>query len=441
MTIYKKVIRDPIYGYIGITHEQLCLINLPVFQRLRRISQLSFADFVYPNATHNRFSHSLGVMRLGRIASGYLKDTGIGEELDLSTEEDYMTIEWAGLLHDIGHLPFSHVCEPVFAHFIDNTNVWKDYHVDLGSRIITNPEYGISEILGDEIAEKVPHLIKGESSVLSRHLTEIMTGISSIDRLDYLRRDAYHAGVPEYAIIDSDRIIKSLLIYPGDPLLSPIFKAKSLYALEGVVLSYFYMYRTVYYHHTVRALCLLFQHTLWDAFEKYDLKDKLDDILTPEFWNHFDDHTFLGILRELNEDIRKSLERIVFRKLPKIVPISKLNVGRIFRFLSNATFAEKMHIERMICEYLHEFGVEDVLLDSPIVIPYPRSSLAERAIYIWDETEKEPYNIAEDSPHMLTLSQVAEKQLAARVYVYPPNLRSNERFIDELNEVIKTEVR
>jgi len=91
-----------------------------------------------------------------------------------------------------------------------------------------------------------------------------MTGICSIDRLDYLKRDAYHAGTPEYAIIDAERILKSLIIYSRDPYIAPVFKKKALYALEGVVLSYFYMYRAIYYHRAVRAAYLfLLQHLLY----------------------------------------------------------------------------------------------------------------------------------------------------------------------------------
>ena len=102
------MIRDPICGHVGISEEQFKLIELPVFQRLRRVSLLSFADLVYPNATHNRFGHSIGVMRLGQIVSEYLIASGLGKQIGLS-RENYQLITWAALLHDIGHLPFSHV--------------------------------------------------------------------------------------------------------------------------------------------------------------------------------------------------------------------------------------------------------------------------------------------------------------------------------------------
>lgn len=443
MIEYEKVIRDPIYGYIGISKEQLKLIELPVFQRLRRISQLSFADLVYPNANHNRFSHSIGVMRLGQIVSEYLIASGLDEQIGLS-REDCQLITWAALLHDIGHLPFSHVCEPAFAYYINNSNNWKDYHVDLGCRIIKNPDFGIVDIIGKETAEKVCQLIKGEDD-LSRHLVEIMTGICSIDRLDYLKRDAYHAGTPEYAIIDAERILKSLITYPKDPYIAPVFKKKARYALEGVVLSYFYMYRAIYYHRAVRAAYLLFQDIIWNAFENYDLKTKLGDILSPDFWYHFDDHYLLTVLRQLHKDIRVQIEKLVFRKLPKLIPPEKLwgeNVNRIFRFFGErVTFKEKVEKEREIAEKLENFGVEKIFLDSPMVIPYPRSLLAEGGIYVWDENGGEPQNIGERSPHILTLPDAAEKELAARIYVLPQDLRSDEHFIEELNKVIMEVIR
>lgn len=435
----RKVIRDPVHGYIEVDMEERKFIELPVFQRLRRISQLSFGDLVYPSANHNRFSHSLGVMYLAKIVADYLRTSGMNQKIGLSSDECDLII-WAALLHDVGHLPFSHACEPAFAYYINNSNNWKDYHVDLGCRIIKNPDFGIVDIIGKETAEKVCQLIKGEDDNLSRHLVEIMTGTCSIDRLDYLKRDAYHAGTSEYAIIDAERILKSLTVYPDDPDMAPVFKKKALYALEGVVLSYFYMYRAIYYHHAVRAAYLLFQEIIWNAFENYDLKRELGNMLSPDFWCHFDDHYFLTVLRELHKDIRIQIEKIVFRRLPKLIPLQKMwrhNIYKIYRFLEKASFKEKIEKEREIAEKLRGFKVEKIFLDSPMVIPYPRSLLAEGGIYIWEENSSEPQNIAEYAPYILRLSDAAEAQLAARVYVLPSELRFNEDFIREINEIIR----
>jgi len=439
---YKKVIRDPIYGYIGFTERQLKVIELPVFQRLRRISQLSFADLVYPNANHNRFSHSLGVMHLARILSDYLKGSGLGEQLNLN-DDDYEAIVWAGLLHDVGHLPFSHVSEPAFAFYMDNIEDWKDYHVKkIGDRIIRDSDFGIKDILGKEMATKVCKLIKGENSQIPRVLTEMTTGTCSIDRLDYLKRDAYHAGTPEYAIIDVERIIKSLLLYPQDPYIAPIFRKKALYALEGAVLSYFFMYRAVYYHHTVRSAYLFFEDILWKAFQKYNLKEKLKDVYKLEFWHHFDDHFFLTLLRDTNKNLRNRLEQLIFRKLPKMIPNKKItreNRRRIYRFVGRTPFKDKVQKEEDIKNRLEEYEVEKILLDSPMIIPYPHSLLAEKRIYIWEDNE--PTDMTKLSTHLSRLQDAAEEQLAARVYVSPAELRSDEKFIEDLNRAIMMELK
>jgi len=443
----KKVIRDPLYGYIEISDEEKEIIELPVFQRLRRVSQLSLADLVYPNATHNRFSHSLGVMHLAKIVSKYLETSEIKEKI-LSNENSNLII-WAGLLHDIGHLPFSHVCEPVFAYFIDGSNNWKNYHVDIGCRIIKSPDFGIKDILGNDNAEKICKIIKGKSDrELSIHLVKIMTGPCSIDRLDYLRRDAYHAGTREYAIIDAQRILTSLEVCPDDLYTAPVFKRKSLYALEGVILSYFYMYRAIYYHRAVRAAYLLFQEILWDAFERYNLKNKLGehglDRLPSKDWVHFDEHFLLTILREIghqNPEIREQLDELFLcRKLPKLIEIEEEPIiSRIFEFLNNVSYKEKIEKEREIAEKLEGFGVKRIFLDSPMIIPYPRSILKEEAkIYILKDGKAS--NIAEDSPYLKSLEPAAEKQLAARIYVLPGELRNNNNFVRELYNIIMEEL-
>jgi len=440
----KKVIRDPLYGYIEISDEEKEIIELPVFQRLRRVSQLSLADLVYPNATHNRFSHSLGVMHLAKIVSKYLETSEIKEKI-LSNENSNLII-WAGLLHDIGHLPFSHVCEPVFAYFIDGSNNWKNYHVDIGCRIIKSPDFGIKDILGNDNAEKICKIIKGKSDrELSIHLVKIMTGPCSIDRLDYLRRDAYHAGTREYAIIDAQRILTSLEVCPDDLYTAPVFKRKSLYALEGVILSYFYMYRAIYYHRAVRAAYLLFQEILWDAFEKHDLKNKLgeyglDKLKPPTYnWIHFDEHFLLTILREI-PDISKQLDELfLFRKLPKLIEIDERIYRRIFKFLNKVPYKEKIKKEREIAEKLKRFGVKRIFLDSPMIIPYPRSFLEEEEkIYILKDGRAS--DIAEDSTYLNSLQDAAEKQLAARIYVLPGELRNNNNFVRELYNIIMEEL-
>ena len=127
-----------------------------------------------------------------------------------------------------------------------------------------------------------------------------------------------------------------------------------------------------------------------------------------------------------------------------MVPAQKVrqeNTIRIYRFIGVSSFEEKVEKEKEIKNKLEKYGVERILLDSPMVIPYPRSLLAERAIYIWEENMEEPQNIGEYAPYVLRLTESAEMQLAARVYVAPEDLRVNEGFIGNLNRIIMEEIR
>jgi HD superfamily phosphohydrolase len=438
MEEFEKVIRDPVYGYIGITKEQLAVIELPIFQRLRRITQLSFGDLVYPNATHNRFSHSLGVMHLARLLINYLESSGLAEKLKLTKKEKEAFI-WAGLLHDIGHLPFSHVCEEPFAYFMPGFLEFKEYHTGIGCHIISKPEFGITPIIGEDIAEMVCKLLKGIGHPL---LTRMLDGLVSIDRLDYLQRDALHAGTPEYAIVDAERIVNSLVIYPEDPLLAPVFRKKALYSLEGVVLSYFFLYRAIYYHHTVRAAYLLFQNILWEAFQN-GLKEKLEENnwLTPSYFPNFDDHCLMALLRGIDVSRKALEEELLYRKLPKMIPPEKLDIysstiGIYFYNTKDKILENKVKKEEELEERLKKFNIKRILLDSPLIIPYPRSLLSERLIYIWGEKDDKPQDIGDIAPHLRATTDAAEKQMSGRVYVYP-DLRDNEDFIRDLKVAIR----
>lgn len=438
---YEKVIRDPLYDYIGITKEHLQVIQLPIFQRLRRISQLSFGDIVYPNASHNRFSHSLGVMHLAEVFMDYLEASKMDEQIGLGTA-DKEAFVWAALLHDIGHLPFSHVSEAAFADFFPEIAEAKNFHVKIGCEIIKKEEFGIKQVIGEEIVEKVCELLNGKAHPL---LDQMLNGIASIDRLDYLKRDAYHAGTPEYSVIDAKRIITSIVLYPGHSSLAPVFRKKALYSLEGVALSYFFLYRAIYYHHTVRAAYLLFQDILWEALEKYGLEKILReaDWLASAFFSHFDDHYLLTILRQLHKDICNRLEELLFRNLPKMISpesLTKIAATKIGRFVEkNPLLKDKIEKERHFIEELgKQYSVKRLLLDSPLVFPYPPSLLTAEAkvIYLWEDGWKEPIDLGAASPYLRSLADTAEAQLVGRVYVSPDDLRNNPDFINDLKSVL-----
>jgi HD superfamily phosphohydrolase len=393
-------------------------------------------------------------MHLARLLinhlESYLESLKLKDELE-SIKEEKEAFIWAGLLHDIGHLPFSHVSEEPFAGVFSSYPEFrpfsevKDFHVRIGCYIISNSEFGITPIIGDATAEKVCKLLKGAGHPV---LNEMINGLVSIDRLDYLRRDALHAGTPEYAIVDAERIVNSLVIYPEDPLLAPVFRKKALYSLEGVVLSYFFLYRAIYYHHTVRAAYLLFQNILWEAFQN-GLKEKLEENnwLTPSYFSNFDDHCLMALLRGIDVSRKALSEELLTRKLPKMIPLDDAEQDikvRISRFLEKLPeenkLKNKVEKEKLLKEKLKGFGVTRILLDSPLVIPYPRSLLSEPAIYVWGEKSEGPKNIGEAAPHLRSTAETAEEQMGGRVYV-SPDLRGNQDFLNNLRNAIVEIVR
>lgn len=430
---YKKVVRDPLYSYIGLTEDQLKIISLPVFQRLRRISQLSFAEFVYPNATHTRFSHSLGVMELARRSVQYLKTIKAG------IDESYLeALIWAGLLHDIGHFPFSHVFEPAATEFIEKKGKeWQDLHVRWGKKIIDDTKFGIPDILTSNIRKKVLSLIDKKDTSSPKILRDYMTWFFSIDRLDYLRRDAYHAGTPEYAIIDTDRIISSQIPHSDESI--SVHKRKTLYALEGAILSYFYMYRAIYYHHTVRAAYLLFQDILWDAFGKGNTFKEIN-WEDAKSWIDFDDHRCLAMLAE-DDSVSEKLALLLARELPKMIKEAEItdpNVTRIYRLCQEGSYKKKIECERDLLEELQSKwkSLKIVFLDSPILVPYPPTPFVVDYPYIWNgDPHSELTAFHKEAPYVRYLAEASEK---ARIYVNRVWMseEEKEKFIKDLNDNI-----
>ncbi len=132
----EKFVRDPLYGFIGLTKKEVELLNTNVVQRLRRIKQLGNTHLVYPSACHTRFEHSLGVIHIA---------TRMAQRLKLG-DHDTEIIRYAALLHDIGHGPFSHVFEAI----LENVNKRELSHEDITRKIIETDEE-LNRILGDKI--------------------------------------------------------------------------------------------------------------------------------------------------------------------------------------------------------------------------------------------------------------------------------------------------
>jgi len=231
--IKQQVFKDPLYGYIHVDYELIKkLIDSSLFQRLRRIRQLSGVQMVFHGAEHSRFSHSLGVYE---IANRFLTVPDIQEALDLRSKLIFLS---AALLHDIGHGAYSHAFEDVFG-----VN-----HEKIGaSLILENKE--LRTILGEidqNFATDVASVIKKEKKFPL--IEQLISSQLDVDRLDYLERDAYFTGAA-YGHIDLDRLIRVLYIKEGQV----VFKLSGIHAIENYLISRYHMYWQVYYHPVARA--------------------------------------------------------------------------------------------------------------------------------------------------------------------------------------------
>jgi uncharacterized protein len=225
----KKIVNDPIYGFIQIPNDlAFDLIQHPFVQRLRRIKQLGLTYYVYPGATHSRFQHVLGASHLMKDALNVLRN----KNFDISDEE-YEGALVAILLHDLGHGPFSHTLENQFFSNIHHEEI------SLNFMNVLNNEFSGKLTTGIEI-------FKG--SYPKKFLHQLVSSQLDMDRLDYLRRDSYYTGVSE-GIVGSDRIIKMLNIHNNEL----VIEEKGIYSIEKFLIARRLMYWQVYFHKTVIA--------------------------------------------------------------------------------------------------------------------------------------------------------------------------------------------
>ena len=291
----KKFIRDSVYGDINLSEFEVKVMDMPQFQRLRRIKQLGLISLIYPGATHTRFEHCLGTMNLG---------SKLAEELELD-QDDVELIRISALLHDIGHGPFSHVSEGVLSF----------PHEELTRYVVT--QTSMRDLLEEKFdVNEIADIINGKG-----HLGPIVSGELDVDRMDYLLRDSHNTGV-SYGIIDYERIISNLKLEDG-----LILDIKGVQAAEGALVSRYFMYPSVYQHHTTRIVNSMFRRALQKTFD--------EKIIDEHEIYRYDDSDITSMFRNSeNEYVRDIMFRLDNRIIPKRVKTIRLN---------NFKYPEKMY--------------------------------------------------------------------------------------------------
>lgn len=226
MAHVRKIINDPVYGFITIDHPVILqIISHPYYQRLRNIHQMAFAHLVYPGAVHSRLHHSLGAYHLMCEALTELKSKAV----EISAEEE-LGAKIAILLHDIGHGPFSHALE---------------------NELINVSHEAISMYIMGVLNKELNGQLETAIAIFSgnhpkRFLSQLVSGQLDVDRMDYLNRDSFFTGVAE-GVIGYDRIIKMLAVKDGNL----VVEEKAIYSIEKFLVSRRLMYWQVYLHKTV----------------------------------------------------------------------------------------------------------------------------------------------------------------------------------------------
>lgn len=223
----RKIINDPVHGFITIDHPLVFkVISHPYYQRLRRIHQMAFAHLVYPGAVHSRLHHSLGAYHLMCQALTELQRKGI----EISAQEE-VSAKIAILLHDVGHGPFSHALENILIKDVQHEAISILIMRVLNEQFQGNLQMAI-DIFTDNYHKPFLH--------------QLVSGQLDVDRMDYLSRDSFFTGVSE-GVIGYDRIIKMLTVYHGDLMV----EEKAIYSTEKFLVSRRLMYWQVYLHKTV----------------------------------------------------------------------------------------------------------------------------------------------------------------------------------------------
>lgn len=326
---------DPIHDFIRVYETELKIIDLPLFQRLRRIRQLSGAHLTYPGAQHSRFEHSLGVMHIAGQAASALRESG---HLD---SDQIASIRLAALLHDVGHGPFSHLFEEVLQ------TKRRISHEDVGKKMIIESEVGDVLSKGGFDKKLITKLAFGYPKY--QFVNELVSGSLSADMMDYLQRDGYFTGV-EHAKINHKRIIQSLGVYKSRLALD----RSALYSFESMILSRYQMFKAVYFHKTVRSAEVM----MLEAIKLADEQEGFTSLDVDEYVKLTDEFVVARILAlpEHSDELRRAkkfaqdyqnrrllkcvYERIMTKKEPGNSDILREEIAKKSKLDKNEVFVD-----------------------------------------------------------------------------------------------------
>ena len=426
--------RDPIHGFVKLFDKEMALINTRVFQRLRRIRQLAMTFLVYPGAVHTRFDHSIGVMHIAGRICAKLRELNP----EIVREEDLARIRFAALLHDIGHGPFSHVSEALLEKCAPNQTqigatrekIHEKITVDM---LETDPE--INEILSDDEREFVVEMIRGQET--QNWQRDIVSSELDADKMDYLLRDAYFAGV-KYGVYDLEKLIESCLIDSDKTETSLAINSKGIYALEQLLLARYHMTQQVYWHRVslisnemiIRGITLAIEggNQEMGALYRYDENNKAAFV---EKYLDYHDEKVVDLLKSCAQEKACDIfNRLYSRNLFKMVAELRLKgenrrtQRRLIGMADEHSRERQSEKEKEIAERLNIDA--DYVIIKPLQIRNPnygsRSYILDpEAITIFDEKQSESRSMSDYTSELFFARPATNDEASFQtVQVYAP---------------------
>ncbi|PXY70901.1 MAG: metal-dependent phosphohydrolase [Methanobacteriota archaeon] len=342
-----KVINDAIHGMFRIDGVRRELLATPEFNKLSHIKQLGLAHLVFPGAHHTRFEHSLGVSHLGGL---------MADSVGLDDHEKEV-VQVAGMLHDVGHGPYSHTLEHILHErggadhmHITEGIIMGDYEIlREGEESLFSDRQRIPDILEkngidpQEVASLIHgadaggsernlfHWNEGSSTFESEDhtLANLVHGPVDCDQLDYLLRDAHFTGV-RHGVVDHLRLIDCLTRVGGEVAV----KEGGITALEGMLMARGLMYSAVYFHRVTRVTEMMLSRAVERSADKLPDAVEMQRMVDAEIWQALDEAG--GIAQEM-------LRRLKYRQLLKVCVTrtrDELSDGQVARLVELATDSE-----------------------------------------------------------------------------------------------------
>lgn len=325
-----KRIADPVHGTIGLSELEAKIVSTPVFQRLRNVSQLGLAPLVFPGANYSRFSHSIGVCH---VTGAILENLRRSQAID---EREFVVYRLAGLLHDIGHYPFSHAMEHAITNYC-SSSLFGD-----GVRLTPLKHEAASKKVLEQDAE-INALLKASDidpaevyKIFNREepprFANLVSSDLDADRIDYLMRTAHFTGLP-YGAIDLPYILSQMWVDRENRI---CLTAKALRTAEHLLLGRFFDYQQVVYHKTVVSMEWLLNDVLVHLLKNGQLEGSAETIeakIADGSWARYDDTYVQGKIRDLameagGDDIHQKARAIIRRTPPKLIGAVEYIDGR-----------------------------------------------------------------------------------------------------------------